>query len=35
MKEKNKKDYQNSKLNILNFEFRILTSDYKGITLIA
>jgi len=35
MKEKNKKDYQNSKLNILNFKFQTLTSDYKGITLIA
>jgi len=35
LKEKNKKDYKNSKLNIPNSKFQILTSDHNGITLIA
>jgi len=35
LKEKNKKDYQNSKLNILKSKFQTPTSDHRGITLIA
>ena len=35
MKEKNINQYQNVKLNILNSKFQTLTSDHKGITLIA
>jgi len=42
LKEKNKKEYQNSKIkapnskiNALNSKFQTLTSNHKGITLIA
>ena len=35
MKEKIKNEYANSKLNIPNSKFQILTSDHNGITLIA